>query len=93
MECLFVDRTATSSNARKAGWKHTSKIRRQLNLTQGKTLSKTDNGGEEGSASGGDTEWISTAELDAIVEKVRSRHRETTAKMERVLDLACRIAR
>lgn len=36
--------------------------------------------GEERCAPGGDTERISTPELDAIVEKVRSRHRETTAK-------------
>jgi hypothetical protein len=64
-----VGQTATSSNARKAGRKHTSKIRRQRNS---KTLSKTDTGGEDGSASGGDTERLPTPELDAIVEKIHS---------------------
>jgi hypothetical protein len=57
----------------------------------GKTLSKADTWGEDGSASGIDMERISTP--DAIVEKVRSRRRWTTAKMEIVLDLTCRTAR
>jgi hypothetical protein len=56
----------------------------------GKTLSKTDTWGEDGSASSSDTERISTS--DAIVEKVRSRRRWTTAKIEIVLDLTCRTA-
>jgi hypothetical protein len=48
-------------------------------------------GGRDGSASSSDTERISTS--DAIVEKVRSRRRWTTAKIEIVLDLTCRTAR